>query len=39
MARANDRRALTLDEDPERIAIAGKDAADDGSIVGGDVGR
>jgi hypothetical protein len=39
MAGTNDRRALALNEDPERIAIAGKDAADDGSIVDGDVGR
>jgi hypothetical protein len=39
VARPDDRWAFPVDEDPECIAIAGEDATDDGSIVGGDSGR
>jgi hypothetical protein len=39
VAGADDRLALAVDENPERIAIAGQDAGDDGSVVGGDIRR
>jgi hypothetical protein len=39
VARSDHRRALPVDENPECFAIAGEDAADDGSVVGGDIRR
>jgi len=36
---ADDRRALPVDENPECFAIAGEDAADNGSVVGVDIRR
>lgn len=39
MARTENRRALSIDKDPERIAIAGDDPGDDDSVVAGDSRR
>ena len=33
MARADDRRGFVLDEDPERVPIAGQDRLDNGAFI------